>query len=423
MATAKWNVMVYMAGFNNLSTFATKDLQEMRKVGSTKDVKLTAFIKRLEQQSAHHIVVGKNGQGEVREAVGDIDSGSPQTMLDFVRWAVKKAPAERYALIVWNHGSGFDVLDVDQLYSHVRGGNGNGSPHVSPREIGLHGTQELGRSIFSTTVVEVLSQATLGDRAIASDDGTGHSLDTIELNRVVKKVHEDVIGEPLELLGMDACLMSNLEVAYEVEKHAKVVVGSEELEPGDGWPYTKILQDLNKDPGMDGARLGEVVVRRYVESYEDLEDQWPVTQCATRTAGVGGFVSALDGLATALRKHMKEHGSQAVQRAQMRSSYFEGELVDVRTMCRELRKQITSGPVHTAAGKVVEQLKENGGYVVEEAHLGDRVAGCGGVTVYWPFPMPGAGSDLGISPYYRDLRFARKGWDEFLRSYMRSVRA
>lgn len=421
MAAAKWNVMVYMAGFNNLTTFATRDLQEMRKVGSTKDVKLTAFIKRLEQESAHHILVGKNGQNEQRQALGDIDSGSPQTMLDFVRWAVKTAPAERYALIVWNHGSGFDVLDVDQLYSDVRGSNGR--PHVSPREIGLHGTQELGRSIFSTTVVEVLSQGSAGDRAIASDDGTGHSLDTIELNRVVKKVHEEVIDEPLELLGMDACLMSNLEVAYEVEKHAKVVVGSEELEPGDGWPYTKIIQDLNKNPDMDGAQLGEVVVNRYIESYQDLEDQWPVTQCATRTAGVGGFVSALDGLATALRKHMKDHGSEQVQRAQMRSSYFDGELVDVRTMCRELRKQIKTGPVHTAAGKVVDSLKQDNGYVVDEGHLGETVEGCGGVSVYWPFPMPGTGPDLGISPYYKDLRFARKGWDEFLRSYMRSVRA
>jgi hypothetical protein len=418
---AKWNVMVYMAGFNNLSTFATKDLQEMRKVGSTNDVKLTAFVKRLEQQSAHHILVGKNGQGEQREALGDIDSGSPQTMLDFVRWAVRTAPAERYALVVWNHGSGFDVLDVDQLYSGVRGTNGH--PRVSPREIGLHGTQELGRSIFSSTVVEVLSKPTLGERAIASDDGTGHSLDTIELNRVVKKVHEDVIDAPLELLGMDACLMSNLEVSYEVEKHAKVVVGSEELEPGDGWPYTKILQDLNQKPDMDGAQLGEVVVKRYIESYAQLEDQWPVTQCATRTAGVGGFVDALDGLAGALRSHMKDHGSQDVQRAQLRSSYFEGELVDVRTMCRELRRQIKSGPVHTAAGKVVESLKENGSYVVEEAHLGDKVEGCGGVTVYWPFPVPGASPELGLSPYYKDLRFARKGWDEFLRSYMRSVRA
>ena len=95
----------------------------------------------------------------------------------------------------------------------------------------------------------------------------------------------------------------------------------------------------------------------------------------------------------------------------------------MRTMCRELRKQIKSGPVHTAAGEVVESLKHGGGYVVDERHLGDKVEGCGGVTVYWPFPVPGASPDVGLSPYYKDLRFARKGWDEFLRSYMRSVRA
>ncbi len=390
---AKWNVMVYMAGFNNLTTFATKDLQEMRKVGSTKDVKLTAFIKRLEQQSAHHIVVGKNGQGEVREAVGDIDSGDPQTMLDFVRWAAKTAPAEKYALIVWNHGSGFDVLDVDQLYAQPK-------------------------SLFPTVVAEVT-----GERAIASDDGTNHSLDTIELNRVAKKVHEEVIKKPLEVLGMDACLMSNLEVAYEVEKHAKVVVGSEELEPGDGWPYTKILQDLNKNPDMDGAKLGEVIVDRYVASYRDAEEQWPITQCATKTSGVGELVDKLDDLAMALRKHMKDKGAKEVQRAQSRSVMFDGELVDVRTMCRELRRSITSGPVHAAAGKVIDELKADNGYVVDEGHLGQKVEGCGGVTVYWPAPIEGLAPEDSMSPYYKDLRFAKKGWDEFLRSYMRSATA
>ena len=360
-----------------------------------------------------------DGQGEQREALGDVDSGDPQTMLDFVRWAVRTAPAERYALVVWNHGSGFDVLDVDQLYAQVRGRRDGHT--LSPREIGLHGTQELGRSLFSSTVVDVLSLGDAHERAIASDDGTGHSLDTIELNRVVKKVHEEVISEPLALLGMDACLMSNLEVAYEVEKHAEVIVGSEELEPGDGWPYTKILQDIDKRPEMTGAELGEVVVDRYVESYKSARDQWPVTQCAVATKGVGKFVGELDGLAGALRRHLKEHGPAAVQRAQMRSAYFMGELVDVRTLCRELRTAIPSGEVHSAAGKVVESLKPNG-YVLDEGHLGPTVEGCGGVTVYLPVPQPG-GADAGISPYYKDLRFAKKGWDEFLRSYARSVRA
>ena len=245
--------MVYMAGFNNLSTFATKDLQEMRKVGST-DGRQARRVRQAPGAAvrAPHPRRQERRRARQREAIGDVDSGSPQTMLDFVRWAVKNAPAERYALIVWNHGSGFDVLDVDQLYAEVRGANGQ--PGVSPREIGVHGTPGARAEHLLDDGRRGALAADAGERAIASDDGTGHSLDTIELNRVVKKVHEEVIGEPLELLGMDACLMSNLEVAYEVEKHAKVVVGSEELEPGDGWPYTKILQDLNKNAGHGRRR-------------------------------------------------------------------------------------------------------------------------------------------------------------------------
>ena len=41
--SAKWTFMVYVAGYNNLSPFATKDLEEMRKVGSTDEVKVAAF--------------------------------------------------------------------------------------------------------------------------------------------------------------------------------------------------------------------------------------------------------------------------------------------------------------------------------------------------------------------------------------------
>jgi hypothetical protein len=409
---AKWTFMVYMAGFNDLTDFATKDLEEMRKVGSTDDVQIAVFIKQLDRKSAKHIVVGKDGQGEQAETVGDADSGNPQTMLDFVRWAAEAAPAERYALVVWNHGSGWQPDDLEELYSHVRGGDGDG---VTPRELGVRSTQEVARTLFAPTVETILSLPTAGDRGIASDDGTGHSLDTIELNRVLEKAHQE-IGEPLALLGMDACLMSTFEVAYEAREHTAAVVGSEELEPGDGWPYTPILKALNDDPDMDGAALGKVVVEQYVKSYENRKSQWPVTQCAVTTEELDGFADAVDGLATALRRHMRDEGDAAkVIRAQARSAAFTGDLVDVRTFCRELRAAKPGDAVNDAAGEVLESL-EPGRYVVAEGHLGPTVEGCGGVALYFPPPLTRP------SPYYKDLAFAKRGWDEFLSSYQRAVR-
>lgn len=69
------------------------------------------------------------------------------------------------------------------------------------------------------------------------DDGTGHSLDTIELGKVLAKATV-VLGQPIDLLGMDACLMSSLEVAYQVQPYVHCLVGSEELDQATVGPMT-----------------------------------------------------------------------------------------------------------------------------------------------------------------------------------------
>ncbi len=213
---ASWTFMVYMAGFNNLSSAATEDLDEMRVVGSTDDVNIAVFVKRLDK-AAERIIVRKAGEGETSEEIGEADSGNPQTLLDFVRWAAKTAPAERYALVVWNHGGGWRVTDLDQIYAVVRSRGGGGE--VTTRELGVRAGQQIGRSLFSTSIEKVLDLPNAGAREIACDDGTGHSLDTIELRNVLEKAVEE-LGRPLDLLGMDACLMSTLEVAFEAQEYA-----------------------------------------------------------------------------------------------------------------------------------------------------------------------------------------------------------
>ena len=411
--SAKWTFMVYVAGYNSLTSFAGKDITEMRKVGSGEELKVTVFVKRLEQQAAHRIVIGKDGKNEDRENLGaEVDSGSPQTLVDFVRWSKAKAPADRYALIIWNHGSGWDPLDFDELYAHVK------SAGVSPRELDARAGSQLGRSLFRPTIETALTQPDARLRAIASDDGTGHSLDTIELGNVLSETHA-ILGRPLDLLGMDACLMSCLEVAYQAEKDVRAVVSSEELEPGDGWPYEKILADLRSNPTQDGAGLGRVVVKRYVESYKHAETQWPVTMCAVHSAGIEPFADALDTLTMALRRAIKEDDVDATRllRAHTRSARFDGDLIDLRSFCEQLRAQPLESAVKTAAKKVLDALKPGGDFVVANANLGKSVEHCGGVTAYLPPPTDE------ISPYYKDLRFAKRhGWDEFLRSYRRAVR-
>jgi hypothetical protein len=407
--SAEWTFMVYMAGYNNLSAAAGTDLEEMRQVGSSDKVKLLAFVKQLDQRSAYHILVGKNGKGEKKESLGNKDSGHPQTVLDFIRWGVKTAPAERYALVFWNHGSGWEPQDFEEIYSQVRGDVTEGET----REFSFRANQPIARSVFTTTLRHFL-ELDREDRAICSDDGSGHSLDTIELGRVLKAGVKE-IGQKFDLVGMDACLMSNLEVAYQIRAEADALVGSEELEPNAGWPYHRILADLAAKPTMDGPALAKTVVERYVASYKNSDREWPVTQCAVATEEVKEFSEAVDAVSKALRDQIKSDWKPVLQ-SHLRSVPFEMKLIDLKTFCEGVRASSAKSSLKQAAGKLLEAMKPNG-YVLAEGHLGGKVQGCGGISVYFP-----AASDP-VSRFYRDLRFSKShDWDDFLRSYSRAVR-
>ena len=170
----------------------------------------------------------------------------------------------------------------------------------------MRSTQQIAHSLFSPTVQQVLALPTPGDRGIASDDGTGHSLDTIELAKVLAKAAAE-LGGPLELLGMDACLMSNHEVAYQAREHVRAIVGSEDLEPGDGWPYTDILRRLADEPTLDrdraGRRGGRGVPRARTPSRNDT-----VTQCAVDVSRLAPLTEAFEAFTTSLRAVVADRG-------------------------------------------------------------------------------------------------------------------
>ena len=405
--SAKWTFMVYMAGNNSLSGAASADLAEMQKVGSSERLQVMAFVKQAEGPP-RHIRVGQGGRDEVEKLPANTDSGEPQTVVDFVRWAARKAPADRYALVLWNHGGGWSPDDFDHLYQQVRGVR-------SKPEANRISSRKLSRAVFKKSIRTVLALESPQERAICSDDTSGHSLDTIEVEEVLAQVAKE-LGKPLDLLGMDACLMSTLEVAYQVRTHAKAVVGSEELEPGAGWCYDEILGDLAAAPDWDGRELAKAVVKRYVGSYQAIPSDWPVTQCAIDAAGVDGFTRTLDGLVTALRKRLPGAWSE-ILRAQARATGFEFEMVDLGSFCRSVGAATADAPLKAAAGAVAAALQP-GKFVLAEGHLGQKVDGCGGVSIYFPSPTASK-----VSPYYKDLIFAKENkWDDFLAAYFGAVR-
>lgn len=246
-APATWTILVYMAADNDLERYALHDLAEMERVALPGSVELAALVDR----SPWYVAgpgdftdtrlgpVQPDGDGSRVGAglvsIGERDTGDPATLTAFLDWAHEALPAERYGLVVWNHGAGLEGVAFDD--------------------------------------------SSRGDRLTLEE--TRLAIERSKLGRV-------------DLLGFDACLMGMVEVASELRGVADVLVASEELVPLEGWAYDRILAGLARDPDADPATLASRIVESYAERYADRRD---ITLAAIDLGGLPRLEAALDGLA------------------------------------------------------------------------------------------------------------------------------
>jgi clostripain len=223
---AKWTVMIYMAGDNDLDPAALDDIGELARVGSSEDVNVLVQLDRDKDLMTRRFRITKGGgyRKDCIETFGETNSGDPKVLLDFIDWSIGKYPADRYFLVLWNHGSGW-WDEPDRAFRLIK-------------------------------------------RNIAYDDSSGgDSLDNQELKDVLTNVTQE-IGKRVDIIGMDACLMTMVEVAYQLRESAMVMVGSEIEEPGDGWPYEEVIGIVRNKPRSAPTTMARKIVSAYITSYQ-----------------------------------------------------------------------------------------------------------------------------------------------------------
>ncbi len=289
-APAEWTLMFYMDSDNNLEAPQMKDLEEMMAVGSTAKINLIALIDRNPKgetpeergftnravgglpnwTTAKYVVIEK---GKLREMSdwGEVNMGDPANLKKFLDATVKQFPAKRYGLVFGDHGAGWPGI---------------------------------------------LSDETSG----------GDGIDMTEMPVVLKDFMSR--NGKLDLIGFDACLMANFEVARTVAPFAKTMVASEELEPGDGWNYTPLLTKLTQNPEMDSFALGKTVVDTYRDFYfspAEREHSSFVTLSVIDLSKIDALAAAISDLAVSNQGFIKTGGRPSVikvAQARARSDEF-----------------------------------------------------------------------------------------------------
>jgi hypothetical protein len=223
---------------------------------------------------------------------------------------------------------------------------------------------------------------------------------------------------------MDACLMANLEVAYEVRNVVRFLVASEELVPGHSWPYKEIFGALRASPQMGGAEFAKFAVERYVSFYTahppaagDVTkvaiDLGRITEIAN---GLGALAASLlatiESQADALWKAQTTALQRETRKGARKDNKFAYNLWDLGTVVRQLSTNTQELTVKAAADELLRILRPGASGVLAEGHVGDWFDGLAGASVYLVRPP------TRISPYYRELALPKDThWGDVLSAY------
>jgi hypothetical protein len=325
----KWTVMVFLNASNSLYPYAVDNVNQMEKIANNPDVRFVIQWKQVEgldgnnnplfsgtrrYLAAYDTTSLSNSSNPIKSTLiedmgSNVDMGSSDALAGFVSWAKAKYPADHYALVLWNHGAGWNT------------------PRIANR-------------VF---------------RGISYDDETGNHMDPWDVN-------SSLAGQHVDLLAYDACLMQGAEDLLEVSDKADYIVGSEENTPGPGYPYHLIFKPFVDTPDAAVPTLASSLVTQF-QAYYANNATWktqPLHQSVIDTSKVAALRTALDGLSLALLNNAATVGPvMPTIRASLNKiapsdgyTYF-----DLDQLCAQIAARTTGGTA-TAATEVRSALAD-----------------------------------------------------------------
>ena len=396
---AEWTFMVYVDGDNNLEGAGITDINEMEKIGSNSNLNIVVIFDRTPGYDTSNgdwtdtrrgIIMADSNPDIISsslQSVGEKNMGDPATLTDFTNWAITNYPANHYVLVLWNHGGGWRS-NIDRINKEI----------ASLKSLVASASPEQKKSA-QLRIVQLIEQKEKNEvlKEVCYDSTSGDYLYTSELRQALENIPTHI-----DIVGFDACLMQMVEVAYELKSEASIMVGSEETEPSDGWPYDLILGDLSANPTMTPAQLATVIVTRYGESYNGME-----TQSAIDLSAMSGLATALNTFAGAIISTGSEW--QSLFNARAAANYYNtADFRDLGGFLNAMAQLATNPSVLAAVNQSRSALQA--AVIANHSHPSE---GAHGLSIYLTNLSSSPSSDYSAANI---LFAADTQWDEMLQA-------
>lgn len=370
---AKWTYLVYIAADNDLEPTAWQDISKMEQIGSNDSVNIVfQWDNRGEygNRGCRRYYITKNPEtspGKVSSPViknlGDINSADPDELVDFVKWGMKNYPAEKYAIVLWNHGAGWRWPSASENHPRARG--------------------------------------------ICFDQTSNDFMTESELRGAFREIYF-IRGDKIDFIGIDACLMGMTEIAYSLKDYGNYITFSESSVYG--WPYHYILGDLTTAPEFDGKRLCKSTVERFRQYWIEEGIEYFTTISAVDLGQVDSLtlsVNEFSILAIDVMDEERDKIRRSIQETESVDDIFT-DFRDLNLFMQRIEKNVVNPDLKASAVRVSEAITRA---VIHEAH-GERFSTeTAGLTIW----MPNEGIHNEFISEYSVLPFSQiTMWDEFL---------
>ena len=354
---AKWTVMVYISGDNNLEDYVVKDIElELAPTGSSANVQVVALADRgpgydtsrgdWQTTKLFHVTQGMVADTAHQVADwGEKNMGDKQTLIDFVAWSKANYPADHYALIFWGHGW-------------------NWHPGY-----------------------------------VMEDDTSADTLDYQEEKAAIPSLGF------IDVVGYDGCNMSSIEIFNLWRGHATAVTGSQEYVGWEGLQYDLVLAQLAANPNMTADQVAVAFSQT-----ANADKTWSAVAVDNRFTAL---VTAVDQWSTALNSGLAANRKKYDRAFGATQSFWQAPMdKDLYDMASQINSNVTDSNIKSKSQAVMNAVN---GVVLNEHHV-NAYKGAHGITIY--YVSSAAGKDSNYAYYRSTVDFAlTTGWDEFLDAY------
>ena len=439
----EWTIMIYMAGDNNLAVDMAYALEQIKGVadagaaspnllvyydGNSPSIP-TLYCDFSEQGKARYVRSYKvpNKLYYVPKKLNE-NAADKFSILNFVDWCVNKVEvenngeitfgrrAEKYALIFAGHSLGF-------------------------QDIGLFKDESTGKTMKMNDFWFVLECLT-NTRKELEQYADENKMDE-ETRKLVTTV---LLGQKIDLLGFDSCVMGMLEVGYQFNDVAKTMIASEGSVPSAGWTYAKILGCLAREHSrqLDTLKVAEMFVQQFVRSQDSYTvGGVSVDMAAWDLSRFSHLADDFDKLAQALLDCFADEESRIYRQMERVilqchwkcQSYMFDQNVDLGDFCELLDLECGRVADELGEGDDIELLRavqKQCRKVVKELHRAVILSGfsggsyqySNGVSVF--FPWSREGYEVSKKNYEglwfaKDVKRQQLSWSDFLKKYLYEV--